>query len=307
MILACAMMLFASPTPANGLPPYFVKIIQPRTLYAQNEHPRLILRIGNQSERSLKIKKLPKILENLIIEQDGKRLPLASKYSTKKLFGKVSSINMGYHRDFRLKLTSYFPDIKPGHTYQVRYQDEIYNLEGKDFQIALVDLPPLDADYIVETSKGNFTIELNPDQAPEHCRNFAILVATGFYKDMIFHRVIRNYVIQSGDPQGTGLGGSKFTLGIEKSPFLKHIPFAVGMARGPDIDSASSQFYVCLNTIKALDGGYTLFGKAIDGHEVINEIGSVSTSGTNGNPPDKPTLDIKLKNIRIQPKETKAE
>lgn len=306
MFLACAIYLFATPIappmPTDGLPPYFVKILQPRTLFAQNESARLVLRIGNQSERSLKTKKLPKILESLIIEKDGKRLKLDGKYSTKKLFGKISSINMGYHRDFRLNLNRYFPDIEPGNVYQVRYQDDIYKLEAKDFNIAAVDLPPLDAHYVVQTSKGDFTLELNPDQAPEHSRNFAILVAMGFYKDMIFHRVIKDYVIQTGDPQGNGLGGSKFSLQLEKSPFLKHTQYALGMARGNAADSASSQFYICLSRVKELDGGYTIFGKAVDGFDVIQAIGAVETSNASATPPKKPLQDVKLKTIVIQPK-----
>jgi len=300
MLLACAVFLFATPNYTDGLPPYFVKLIQPRTLYAKNEPAQLILRVGNQSERSLKTKKLPDILGNLIVEHDGKRLTLGKQYSTKKLFSKISSINMGYHRDLRLNLRKYFPEIKPGNTYQVMYKDKIYNLTGKPFQVASVDMPPLDANYVLHTSRGDITLALEPDQAPEHCKNFAILVATGFYQDLVFHRVIDNYVIQTGDPLGTGLGGSEFSLALEKSPFLKHETFALGMARGEAPDSASSQFYICLNRIESLDGRYSLFGKVTDGFDVVKAIGKVATTGPEGRPPNKPIVNVELNSISIE-------
>lgn len=301
MFLALAFFVLSPTSSIDGLPPYFVKLIQPRTLFAQNESALLILRVGNQSERKLKTKKIPKILENLVVEQDGKVLPLSPNYSTKKLFAKISSISMGYHRDMRLNLRKYFPDIEPGNVYTISYKDDIYNLKGKNVKIEAIDLPPLDANYVVKTSKGNFTLKLNPDQAPHHSRNFAILAASGYYTNMVFHRVKKNFVIQTGDPLGTGLGGSEFTLDLEKSPILKHTQYALGMARGQSADSASSQFYVCLNRIQALDGGYTIFGKAIDGFDVIQEIGLVTTSGESGTPPDKPIFDIKLDAIVIEP------
>jgi len=302
MIFAFALYLFATPTQFDGLPPYFVKVIQPRTLFAQDEPLWLILRIGNQSERTLKTKKLPEILENLILEQEGQRLALNPTYSTKTLFSKIPSIDMGFHRDFRLDLRKYYPSVKIDEPFSVRYKDDIYNLTAKNMKIAAIDLPPLNATYLVKTSKGNFGIQLDPDQAPQHSRNFAILAATGYYENLIFHRVLKDYVIQTGDPLGTGQGGSEYTMALEKSPILKHTAFAVGMARAPDsADSASSQFYVCLNRIEALDGGYTIFGKAISGFDVIQAIGEVATSGVNGSPPDKPLFDVQLQAIEIVP------
>lgn len=303
MLLACAFFLFATPNYSDGLPPYFVKLLQPRTLFSQDEPVQLILRVGNQSERSLKTKKLPDILGNLVVEHDGQRLALDKQYTTKKLFSKISSIRMGFHRDLRLNLRRYFPDIQPGNVYQISYKDKIYNLSGKPFRVAKVDMPPLDAKYVVHTSKGDFTLALEPDQAPEHSKNFAILVATGFYQNLVFHRVINNFVIQTGDPLGTGLGGSEFTLNLEKSPFLKHEAFALGMARAPQsVDSASSQFYVCLDRIPDLDGGYSIFGKTVEGFEVLKDIGKVATSGPNGTPPNKPIIPVELTSISIEPK-----
>lgn len=300
MIFAIALVFFANPTQIDSLPPYFVKVIQPRTLFAQDEPVWVILRIGNQSERTLKTKKLPKILENLIVEQEEQTLPLASDFSTKTLFAKIASIDMGFHRDFRLDLRKYFPTLKIDQPFSVRYKDDIYNLTGKNMKIEPVDLPPLDATYLVKTSKGEFGIKLDPDQAPQHSRNFAILVASKYYKDMVFHRVIKDYVIQSGDPLGTGAGGSDYTMDLEKSPLLKHTQYAVGMARMPQsADSASSQFYVCLKRLEALDGGYTVFGKAISGFDVIQAIGDVATTGLDGTPPEKPLFDVQLQGIEI--------
>jgi hypothetical protein len=98
---------------------------------------------------------------------------------------------------------------------------------------------------IVETSMGTFKIELFADKAPHTVQNFIELVNRGFYKNMIFHRVVAGFVIQTGDPTGTGRGGSERSIKLEIHPDLKHDRAGiVGMARSQDPDSATSQFYI---------------------------------------------------------------
>ncbi len=149
---------------------------------------------------------------------------------------------------------------------------------------------------IVETSMGTFKIELFADKAPNTVQNFIELVQRGFYKDMIFHRVVAGFVIQTGDPTGTGRGGSEKTIKLEIHPDLKHDSAGiVGMARTQDPDSATSQFYITLAPTPQLDGKYAVFGKVIEGLDVVMAIGQVEVG-----PDDRPVIPVALKSITMQ-------
>jgi cyclophilin family peptidyl-prolyl cis-trans isomerase len=138
------------------------------------------------------------------------------------------------------------------------------------------------ADPLVDltTSKGVITVRLYQKQAPITAGNFLDLVKRGFYKDMVFHRVVPGFVIQTGDPTGTGQGGfidpktnEERTIKLETSPELKHDAAGVlSMARTPDPDSASSQFYITLDATPNLDGGYAVFGRVVKGLDVVKKI-----------------------------------
>lgn len=128
---------------------------------------------------------------------------------------------------------------------------------------------------IIETEKGNISIELYPDQAPLTVANFAKLANDGFYGkfNMKFHRVIPGFVIQTGDPTGTGAGGSKQTVPLEVKNKLSHnAKGMVAMARGADPNSATSQFYITLTPQTVLDGKYAVFGKVVGGMEILDKI-----------------------------------
>jgi cyclophilin family peptidyl-prolyl cis-trans isomerase len=284
----------------QDIPPYFVKLMQDRTLYANNEPVRIIFRLGNQSERGIKQKKLPDTLESLIVTRDGERLAMRKDYSSQKLYRRLDMLDMGAHKDFRLDLKKLFPDMTPGAIYKISYKDDIYEFEGQDIQIANVALPDLDATFVLNTGKGDIGIKLDNDYAPNHARNFAILVAMDFYRKQIFHRVEPGFVIQTGDPLGNGTGGSGFPLTLEKSPFVKHKKYAVGMARGDDLGSATSQFYICLEDTPPLDGSYTVFGRVVSGFDVVDAIGKVETTGPRGEPPAMPLEDVDLHSIEIK-------
>lgn len=149
---------------------------------------------------------------------------------------------------------------------------------------------------IVETSMGLFKIELFADKAPNTVQNFIDLVQRGFYKDMIFHRVVAGFVIQTGDPTGTGRGGSEKSIKLEIHPDLKHDSAGiVGMARTPDPDSATSQFYITLAPTPQLDGQYAVFGKVIEGLDVVMAIGQVEVD-----PDDRPIVPVTLRSITMQ-------
>lgn len=123
---------------------------------------------------------------------------------------------------------------------------------------------------IVETNKGSFTIEFTPEVAPISVGNFVYLTQNNFYDDVIFHRVVPNFVIQTGDPTGTGWGGPQHTIVSEFSnqPFKNYY---VGMASGGK-DTEGSQWFVMQNHYPHLNGNYTNFGFVIDGYEVVNSI-----------------------------------
>jgi peptidyl-prolyl cis-trans isomerase B (cyclophilin B) len=129
---------------------------------------------------------------------------------------------------------------------------------------------------------GTMKAELYPEIAPETVKNFVDLAAKGFYNGLIFHRVIPGFMIQGGDPQGTGMGGPGYTIKGEFSANgfkndLKHTRGVLSMARAMDPNSAGSQFFIMHEDSPHLDGQYAAFGKLIEGIEVVDEIASVRT------------------------------
>mgnify|MGYP000047131580 CR=1 FL=1 len=120
--------------------------------------------------------------------------------------------------------------------------------------------------------KGKFVIELNLEKAPKTAGNFIKLAKEGFYNGLTFHRVVPDFVVQGGDPNGDGTGGPGYTIPFEETG-LKHEDGAVAMARkGDDKNSAGSQFYICLGPQHQLDGDYAVFGKVIQGMDVVRKI-----------------------------------
>ncbi len=135
----------------------------------------------------------------------------------------------------------------------------------------------------IETENGKkIKIELYPEVAPNTVNNFISLVKKGFYDGLIFHRVISGFMIQGGDPEGTGMGGPDYSIKGEfgkngfKNP-LKHERGVISMARAMDPNSAGSQFFIMHNDGFFLDGQYAAFGKVIEGLDVVDEIANVKT------------------------------
>jgi cyclophilin family peptidyl-prolyl cis-trans isomerase len=125
---------------------------------------------------------------------------------------------------------------------------------------------------VILTNKGEFRFELYEKRAPTTVANFIELAESGFYDGLTFHRYEPGFVIQGGDPLGTGMGGSDKTIPLEIHPELKHIEGAVAMARSQDPDSASSQFYVTLAEAHFLDGNYAVFGQVTNGMDVVQSL-----------------------------------
>lgn len=145
---------------------------------------------------------------------------------------------------------------------------------------------------------GVIKAELYPESAPETVENFLSLVRDGFYDGLIFHRVINGFMIQGGDPDGNGTGGSgknitgEFAANGIDNP-IKHEKGVLSMARSMNYNSASSQFFICQADCPWLDGQYAAFGKVTDGISVVDDIASVSTDFS-----DRPQIDVVIEYIK---------
>lgn len=128
-----------------------------------------------------------------------------------------------------------------------------------------------EAKIMIKTVHGNIAFKLYPKKAPNTVTRIIELTQQGFYDGIIFHRVIPNFVIQGGDPTGTGTGGTGKNLKAEFND-IQHIKGTVAMARSQDVDSADSQFYIALTTLPHLDKSYTVFGQVVEGMEILESI-----------------------------------
>ena len=153
---------------------------------------------------------------------------------------------------------------------------------------------------IIEMEDGGIIkLELYPDQAPITVANFVKLVNEGFYDGLIFHRVISGFMIQGGDPEGTGMGGSDETIKGEFASNgvvnpISHERGVISMARSKAYNSASSQFFIMHQDNEGLDGDYAAFGKVVEGMDVVDRIASTQVDRL-----DAPTAPQVIKEIRI--------
>ena len=139
----------------------------------------------------------------------------------------------------------------------------------------------------LDLSTGTVFIELRPDVAPGHCARLKELAREGFYNDTVFHRVIPGFMAQGGDPDGNGYGGSGTKLKAEFND-MPHVRGTASMARGPSKDSGDSQFFICFDDARFLDGDYTAWGQVIDGMEAVDAL-------ERGEPPVNPSKLISMK------------
>ena len=148
---------------------------------------------------------------------------------------------------------------------------------------------------VFETSKGNFEIELFADKAPKTAQNFINLVNKGFYDGLIFHRVIDGFMIQGGDPEGTGMGGPGYTIPDEFHKDLKHDSEGILSMANAGPNTGGSQFFITLAKTPWLDGHHAVFGKVIQGMDVVKKIGKVECDLQ-----DRPLEDVVIKKITIK-------
>ena len=125
---------------------------------------------------------------------------------------------------------------------------------------------------VIETTKGPVVIALRPDLAPNHVAHIKKLAREGFYDGIVFHRVIEGFMAQTGDPNGTGTGGSSYPNLKQEFNAEPHVRGTVSMARSQNPDSANSQFFICFADARFLDRQYTVWGKVIEGMENVDKI-----------------------------------
>jgi peptidylprolyl isomerase len=138
----------------------------------------------------------------------------------------------------------------------------------------------------LDVPAGRVVIEMRPDLAPEHCAHIKGLVRRGFYDGIVFHRVIDGFMAQTGDPTGTGSGGSGHRLKAEFSA-EPHVRGILSMARTSDPDSADSQFFIMFDAAPSLDRQYSVWGKVVSGMEFVDQIKKGSGSNGSVSDPDK--------------------
>lgn len=156
---------------------------------------------------------------------------------------------------------------------------------------------------VVTFKMGNGDIikaELYPEIAPNTVKNFITLINHGFYDGLIFHRVIKGFMIQGGDPEGIGIGGPGYSIKGEfaQNGFkndLKHTAGVLSMARSMRPDSAGSQFFIMHKDAPHLDGAYAAFGKVIEGMDIVDKIASVPTDYQ-----DKPFDDVVMDSVSVE-------
>jgi peptidyl-prolyl cis-trans isomerase B (cyclophilin B) len=161
---------------------------------------------------------------------------------------------------------------------------------------------------VIKTAYGEMVIEFWPDVAPKTVENFKKLAKSGFYDKTAFHRIVKGFMIQGGDPLtkdvanearfGTGDPGYKIAAEFNKKSHQRGV---LSMARSQDPDSAGSQFFICLGDASFLDGKYTGFGKVIKGDDVLGKLGDVPVARSNGGEMSKPTSRQEVESVRIVP------
>ena len=157
---------------------------------------------------------------------------------------------------------------------------------------------------VISTTEGEMVIRLWPDVAPKTVENFKKLAKEGFYDGTAFHRIVKGFMIQGGDPLskndsdmvGTGGPGYKIKAEFNDKP---HVRGVISMARSQHPDSAGSQFFICLADARFLDRQYTAFGQLVKGDEVLGKIGDTPTTRGGGGENSKPTKRIAVNSVRI--------
>lgn len=147
---------------------------------------------------------------------------------------------------------------------------------------------------VIETNMGTMEIELYEKRAPKTTKNFIDLAEKGYYDGLIFHRIIPDFMIQGGDPEGTGFGGPGYMIDDEFHPELKHDSAGILSMANSGPNTGGSQFFITLVPTDWLDGKHAVFGKVVKGMDVLQKIGAVETDSH-----DKPLEDVVMEKVTI--------
>ncbi len=152
----------------------------------------------------------------------------------------------------------------------------------------------------IQTDFGDMSLTFLPEKAPKHVENFVELAESGFYDGLTFHRVVEGFMIQGGCPKGTGTGDGPRRLGAEFND-TRHVRGTMSMARSSDPDSASCQFFICLDDANFLDGQYSAFGQIADeaSLETLGKIGAVKTRDAGAGEKSTPLETIKINKMIV--------
>jgi peptidyl-prolyl cis-trans isomerase B (cyclophilin B) len=164
---------------------------------------------------------------------------------------------------------------------------------------------------VIKTNEGEMVVQFWTDAAPNTIENFKKLARQGFYDGTIFHRIVKDFMIQGGDPNSKdpakensyGQGGPDYKIKAEFNDH-PHDRGVISMARAADPDSAGSQFFICLAAVHRLDHQYTTFGKLIKGDDVLEKIGNIPVERNAQGEPSKPTKRVVIESIKIVPAES---
>ena len=218
---------------------------------------------------------------------DGKQL-------AKREEGGTINLPAGFHVTGDVDLSPY---LKPGAAFKLGYATDVSDAKPVDvtlYEVAIAGLDFMDAakmpvaelsKYFVQlrTNRGEILLKLWPDVAPNHVRNFLDLAESKFYDGVTFHRVIPGFMIQGGDPTGTGGGDGKRKLQAEFNKDKHHVRGVLSMARTNDPNSASCQFFIMHAKNAGLDGQYSAFGEVVSGMDAVDKIAAAPRNGA-----DKP-------------------
>jgi len=171
--------------------------------------------------------------------------------------------------------------------------------------------PPMNASNevaVIKTSEGDMVVQFWNDAAPNTIENFKKLARSGFYDGTIFHRIVKGFMIQGGDPNSKdlgkessyGQGGPGYKIKAEFND-RSHERGVISMARSSDPDSAGSQFFMCLASVPRLDHQYTTFGRLIKGDDVLEKIGDTPVTRSSKGENSKPTKRVVIESIKIVP------
>jgi len=161
--------------------------------------------------------------------------------------------------------------------------------EAEVIETKVAEVEEMNTIVKLETNQGVMKIKLYDDEAPKTVENFKKLVSEGFYDGTIFHRVIKDFMIQGGDPTGTGTGGPGYSIDDEFGPGLKHGKKGILSMANSGPNTGGSQFFITLAATPWLDGKHAIFGEIVEGEDVLEKIGTTQTA-----PGDKPVEEIKI-------------